>query len=339
MNLSRQRIATLRAIQARKREYALVSSLTANERRGSDSSDVEDYYYNNNQEEDDEDISSTSENEQKDYDRDFASTASSWFNPFGNPGGNTSVTSTNNERKPIKKAESIISDGKNQTVSVAASATSTNKPVQYIHPSETDETRDVILNFPSPGENSIHNQVIREFWERYEIASHNRKNKVCRQAIAEMVRRGVRFLCSEDYANRALSGRRKSEELVEIDPIQSHRVLLRVTRALRKEVVDRIQQMKPKQRQEHEAKMEALREKERQRTNVLGVEKQQSSHHKHSSGLSAASSSPLTVTTSTRTPSSNLKKFKKTNIEDISDEADDEQNEVTGPKTTRKASS
>jgi hypothetical protein len=292
MTLSRQRIATLRAIQARKREYALVSSLTtsSNHRHpNSDSSDLEDYYYYNQEDEDDESSSSDDDaDEQEDHGRDFAYSSSSLVD--GNPDG-TSVTSSNNERKQVKKVESIISDGKYHSEAASANnskATTRTTTGHYIHPSETDETRDVILNYPSPPENSIHNQVIREFWERYEISSHNYKNKVCRQAIAEMIRRGVRFLCSKDYANRASSGRRKSEDLVEIDPFQSHRVLLRVTRALRKEVLDRIQQMKPKQRQEHEEKMEALREKERQTTITTETE---------SDALFFSASNPISTTT------------------------------------------
>lgn len=112
------------------------------------------------------------------------------------------------------------------------------------------------------------------WWQKYEAAAHNEKRDICRQVIVEMFGKGMRFLVKVEDGSR--------HGFYEIEPQDSMKILKKVIRALRAEVVRHIshltqEEMVQRQHWLEQARAQPTRKVDLQKSNVVTPPSQKSS--------------------------------------------------------------
>ena len=163
--------------------------------------------------------------------------------------------------KPVKTSR--LSEKDENAVRALLSIPSTGKQLPGPPPKATQtitrnelQENDVVLSVGGY-DRGLYSQVIRDWWERYELAGHSQKRHVVREVVREMHARGVRFLIKHLIETN----------LYMIEPEGSLRVSNKVLRALRQEVITQTESFTTNQRKAREEKIQLLRQAARQRKN------------------------------------------------------------------------
>lgn len=168
--------------------------------------------------------------------------------------------------KPVKTSK--LSDADENAVQALLSIPSTGKPPPGPPPKATETVtrnqlrdNDVVLSVGGY-DRGVYSKVIRDWWQRYELAGHSQKRHVVRQVVREMHARGVRFLIKKHEVD---------SNVYLIEPEGSLRVSNKVLRALRSEVIFQTESLSNDERKAREEKLHKLRQAARQRKNRGGA--------------------------------------------------------------------